>query len=182
MRHLGENSPLPRISPTIAVYGVSCPFMRNPQDVRSGIEAIKPRYLQEIRRRQPTGPYYFAGWSAGGICAFDAAQKLDRIGERVERLILIDYPFPIGLEKIPPRLYDFFKSVGLFGESGRPPPAWLLPHFLTFVDSLDLYRAKPFPTGRSPPSRLIWARDGVCKFPDSPRLDMNGASKEMNWL
>ena len=175
-------SPLPRVSSDIAVYGLNCPYMRTPQDMKCGIEAVTRRYLQEIRHRQPEGPYYFGGWSAGGICAFDAAQELDRGGQKVERLILIDSPFPIGLEKLPPRLYDFFKTVGLFGEGDKPPPPWLLPHFLAFVDSLDLYRAKPFVSGRAPPSRLIWARDGVCKFPNSPRPDMNGASKEMKWL
>lgn len=175
-------SSLPRISSDIAVYGLNCPYMKAPQNMNCGIEAITPRYLQEIRRRQPNGPYYFAGWSAGGICAFDAAQELDRINEKVERLILIDSPLPIGLEKLPPRLYDFFKVVGLFGGGGKPPPPWLLPHFLAFVDSLDRYQAKPFQSGRAPPSRLIWARDGVCKFPDSPRPDMNGAPKEMRWL
>ena len=175
-------SSLPRVSSDIAVYGLNCPYMKAPQNMKCGIEAITPRYLQEIRRRQPNGPYYFAGWSAGGICAFDAAQELDRINEKVERLILIDSPFPIGLEKLPPRLYDFFKIVGLFGGGDKSPPPWLLPHFLAFVDSLDLYRAKPFPSGRAPPSRLIWARDGVCKFPNSPRPYMNGAPKEMRWL
>ncbi|KAL8714640.1 MAG: hypothetical protein Q9220_001589 [cf. Caloplaca sp. 1 TL-2023] len=176
-------SPLPRVSPKIAIFGLNCPYMKSPQDMKCSIEAITPRYLQEIRRRQPHGPYYLGGWSAGGICAFDAAQELDRAGERVERLILIDSPFPIGLEKLPPRLYDFFKTAGLFGEGDKPPPAWLLPHFLAFVDSLDLYRAKPFPEGRAPTTHLIWAKDGVCKYPDSPRPeDMEHAPKEMRWL
>lgn len=175
-------SPIPPIAPDIVVYGLNCPYMRTPQDMKCSIEAVTPRYLQEIRRRQPNGPYYFGGWSAGGICAFDAAQQLDRVGERVERLILIDSPFPIGLEKLPSSLYDFFKTIGLFGAGDTPPPPWLLPHFLAFVDSLDLYKAKPFLPGRSPPSRLIWARDGVCKFHNSPRPDMSGASKEMKWL
>ena len=176
-------APLPRISPNIAVFGLNCPYMKTPQNMKCSLEAITPRYLQEIRRRQPVGPYYFGGWSAGGICAFDAAQKLDRDGEKIERLILIDSPFPIGLEKLPPRLYDFFKSVGLFGEGDRPPPSWLLPHFLAFVDSLDLYKAKPFELGRGPPTRLVWAKDGVCKYPESPRPEMGDDDpKEMKWL
>lgn len=174
-------SPLPRISPDIAVYGLNFPFMKTPQDMKCSIEAVTPRYLQEIRRR-PDGPYYLGGWSAGGICAFDAALELDRVGEKVERLILIDSPFSIGLEKLPPRLYDFFKDVGLSGAGDQPPPPRLLPHFLAFVNSLDLYRAKPFLSGRAPPSRLIWARDGVCKSPDGPRPDMNNAPKDMKRL
>ena len=176
-------APLPRISPNIAVYGLNCPYMRNPQNMKCSLEAITPRYLQEIRRRQPVSPYYFGGSSAGGICAFDAAQELDRAGEEVKRLILIDSPFPIGLEKLPPRLYECFKSVGLFGQGDRPLPSWLLPHFLTFVDSLDLYKAKPFKLGRGPPTRLIWARDAVCQCPESARPEMRDDDpKEMKWL
>ncbi|KAF4634248.1 hypothetical protein G7Y89_g3862 [Cudoniella acicularis] len=174
-------APLPRISPATAVYGLNCPYMKTPQDMKGDLSSLTPVYLSEIRRRQPHGPYYLGGWSAGGICAFDAAQELDRLGEKVERLILIDSPFPIGLEKLPPRLYDFFSSIGLFGDG--PPPSWLLPHFLAFVDSLDLYRAKPFATGRAPRTCIIWARDGVCKFPDSPRPVMRDDDpKEMKWL
>ena len=176
-------APLPLISPRTAVYGLNCPYMRSPQDMKCSLQSITLRYLEEIRRRQRNGPYFFGGWSAGGICAFDAAQELERIGEKVERLILIDSPFPVGLEKLPPRLYDFFQSVGLFGESDKPPPSWLLPHFLAFVDSLDLYRAKPFARGRGPPTRLIWAHDGVCKSPESPRPEVREDDpKEMLWL
>ncbi len=176
-------APLPRIDPDVAVFGLNCPYMKNPQDMKCGIEDITPRYLEEIRRRQPTGPYYFGGWSAGGVCAFDAAQHLDRIGEQVVRLILIDSPFPIGLEKLPPSLYDFFSSIGLFGTGDKAPPSWLLPHFLAFVDSLDRYRAVPFPRGHGPQTHLIWARDGVCKGPEDPRPYMDEKTpKEMKWL
>ena len=176
-------APLPRIDPDVVVFGLNCPYMKNPQDMKCGIEDITPRYLEEVRRRQPTGPYYFGGWSAGGVCAFDAAQHLDRIGEKVTRLILIDSPFPIGLEKLPPRLYDFFNSIGLFSTGDKAPPSWLLPHFLAFVDSLDRYRAVPFQPGHAPQTHLIWARDGVSKNPDDPRPYMDDKTpREMKWL
>lgn len=176
-------SSLPRLDPDVAVYGLNCPYMKNPQDMKCGIEDITPRYLEEIRRRQPTGPYYFGGWSAGGVCAFDAAQQLNRVGEKVLRLILIDSPYPVGLEKLPPRLYDFFSSVGLFGSGDKAPPSWLLPHFLAFVDSLDRYRAVPFAAGHAPRTHIIWARDGVSKYPDDPRPFMDEETpKEMKWL
>jgi naphtho-gamma-pyrone polyketide synthase len=175
-------APLPRIAADICVIGLNCPFMKTPQDMTCGIPDITPRYLDEVRRRQPHGPYYFGGWSAGGIAAFDAAQALDKVGEKVERLIFIDSPFPIGLEKLPPRLYDFFNSIGLFGEGKKAPPEWLLPHFLAFVDALDKYDAKPFASGHGPQTHIIWAKDGVCKNPGDPRPDMTDAPKEMRWL
>lgn len=52
-------------------------------------------YLNEILRRQPHGPYSLGGWSAGGICAYDAAKDLTAAGERVDRLLLLDSPNPI---------------------------------------------------------------------------------------
>lgn len=175
---------LPPIAPDIVVYGLNCPYMLTPQDMTCSLEALTPSYLSEIRRRQPHGPYHIGGWSAGGICAFDAAQELARCGEPVARLILIDSPFPIGLEKLPPRLYDFFGSIGLFGANeGKAPPAWLIPHFLAFVDSLDKYRAQAFAAGQGPKTHIVWAKDGVCKDPGAewpePRAD---DPREMKWL
>lgn len=176
-------APLPKISSDLVVYGLNCPYMKNPAQMTCSLDELTPSYLAEICRRQPHGPYSFGGWSAGGICAFDAAQQLDREGEVVERLILIDSPFPIGLEKLPPRLYDFFSSIGMFGAGEKAPPSWLLPHFLAFVDSLDLYRAKPYQSKNAPKTHIIWAKDGVCKDSSCPRPPMRDDDpKEMKWL
>ncbi|KAL9101302.1 MAG: hypothetical protein Q9163_003414 [Psora crenata] len=179
-------APLPPISSDIVVYGLNCPYMMSPENMQCSLEELTPSYLAEVRRRQPQGPYYLGGWSAGGISAFDAAQELDRCGETVARLILIDSPFPIGLEKLPPRLYDFFSGIGLFGspDQAKPPPKWLIPHFLAFVDALDKYRVKPFAIGHGPPKTyIVWARDGVCKNPGDPRPEPRADDpREMNWL
>jgi naphtho-gamma-pyrone polyketide synthase len=177
-------APLPRISCDVAVYGLNCPYQKTPEEFQCSLEELTDPYLAEIRRRQPHGPYYFSGWSAGGISAFDAAQELERSGETVARLILIDSPLPVGLEKLPPRLYDFFSSIGMFGSGeGKAPPKWLIPHFLAFVNSLDKYRAKPFEPGRGPKTHIIWAKDGVCKYPEDPRPEpRDDDPREMNWL
>ena len=180
-------APLPPISSDVIVYGLNCPYMRSPQEMKCSLEELTPPYIAEIRRRQPHGPYYLGGWSAGGICAFDAAQELERCGEKVSRLILIDSPFPIGLEKLPPRLYDFFTSIGMFGSStdgAKAPPSWLIPHFLAFVDALDRYRATAFPPGRGPDKTcIVWAKDGVCKNASDPRPEpRDDDPREMKWL
>src|SRR5262249_39510748 len=104
-------------------------------------------------------------------------------GERVESLILIDSPFPIGLTKLPPRLYHFFNSISLFGAGDKPPPEWLLPHFLAFVDALDSYKTKPFQPGTAPKTHLILARDGVYKSAGGARLEpQDDDTREMHWL
>ena len=40
-------------------------------------------YAAALRELQPTGPYYLAGWSTGGIYAFALAQALESLGDEV---------------------------------------------------------------------------------------------------
>lgn len=184
---------IPAVSSDVCVYGLNCPYMKNPENLKYSLDELTAPYVAEIRRRQPKGPYNFGGWSAGGICAYDATRYLIlEEGEKVERLLLLDSPFPIGLEKLPPRLYAFFNSIGLFGEGKTPPPKWLLPHFLAFIDSLDAYNAVPFPFSdpslgdKFPKTYMIWAKDGVCGKPGDPRpeppTDGSKDPREMLWL
>jgi naphtho-gamma-pyrone polyketide synthase len=184
---------VPKISPDICVYGLNCPYMKTPEKLTCALQDLTPSYVAEIRRRQPKGPYNVGGWSAGGICAYDAVRQLViEQGETVERIFFLDSPFPIGLEKLPPRLYKFFDDMKIFGDGKTPPPKWLLPHFLAFIDALDMYEAVPFPSNdpkyesRLPKAYLIWAKDGVCGKPGDPRpappQDGSRDPREMLWL
>jgi naphtho-gamma-pyrone polyketide synthase len=173
---------LPKISPDIVVYGLNCPWMKTPQDMKCSLEELTAKYLVDIRKRQPMGPYYFGGWSAGGICAYEAAQQLARSGEEVARLILIDSPNPVGLENPPQRMYDFFESLDFLGMNGKAPPSWLRPHFNAFLSSLDRYEVKPF-DGLRLETHIIYARDGICKLPSDPRPEIRPDDpREMLWL
>ncbi|OBT76080.1 Type I Iterative Polyketide synthase (PKS) [Pseudogymnoascus sp. 05NY08] len=174
-------SSLTRIFPDIAVYGLNCPWMKTPQDMTVTLEQLTAKYLLEIRRRQPRGPYYLGGWSAGGICAYEAAQQLSLAGESTARLILIDSPNPVGLENPPQRMYDFFDSLGIFGEGGKPRPSWLRPHFDAFIRLLDEYKVKSF--GGKLETHIVYARDGICKLPTDPRPEIfPDDPREMLWL
>jgi thioesterase domain-containing protein len=51
-------------------------------------------YLAALRRLQPTGPYYLAGWSLGGIYAFALGEALDQAGDDVALLAMFDTPTP----------------------------------------------------------------------------------------
>ena len=173
---------IPKLSPDIIVYGLNCPWMKTPQNMRCSLEQLSIKYLVEIRRRQPKGPYYFGGWSAGGICAFEAAQQLASQGEETGRLILIDSPNPVGLENPPQRMYDFFESLDFFGTNGKAAPSWLRPHFNAFISTLDHYKVKPF-AGPRLETHLIYARDGICKHASDPRPEIRPDDpREMLWL
>ncbi|MFD0858021.1 type I polyketide synthase [Roseovarius aquimarinus] len=51
--------------------------------------------IAEIRSVQPEGPYHLAGFSGGGITAFEIAQQLAAAGEEVATLALLDTPLPV---------------------------------------------------------------------------------------
>ncbi len=148
------------------------------------LEEITPSYLAKFRRRQPYGPCYLGRWSTRVICAFDEAQELDCYGKSVARLLLIDSPFTVGFEKLPPRLYDFFSTIGMYGaKEAKSPPQWLILYFLTFVDSLDEHSAKPFAPGWGPKTHVVYAKGKVCKHQGDPRPEpMGNDPREMNWL
>ncbi|KAL6716883.1 hypothetical protein ACLMJK_004795 [Lecanora helva] len=173
---------IPKVSSDVAVYGLNCPWQKTPQDMKCSFETAATKYLLEIHRRQQKGPYYFGGWSAGGILAYECAQQLARKGEETARLILIDSPNPVGLENPPERMYDFFDTLDFFGTNGKAPPTWLRPHFNAFLTTLDNYKVRPF-AGPPLKTHLVYARDGICKHPDDPRPETRPDDpREMLWL
>lgn len=180
-------APLQKLESGTAAYGLNCPWMKTPWDMPSTLAQMVSKYVEEIRRRQPVGPYYLGGWSAGGICAYEAARQLAQAGQATERLILIDSPNPVGLTNPPRRLADFFQSLGLYGSKNkRAPPIWVRPHFDAFIRMLDDYQVQAWDEGSTvvaPQTHLVYARDGVCNKPDMPRPEMGpDAPREMVWL
>ncbi|CAK7266569.1 Type I Iterative PKS [Sporothrix epigloea] len=153
-----------------AVWGLFSPFMKTPEEYNCGIYGMAAKFLTEIKRRQPSGPYSLAGWSAGGIIAYEMANQLIKAGEHVDNIILIDAPSPNTIEPLPKGLHAWFASIGLLGD-GDPDkvPSWLLPHFAASVTALSNYKAEPIPTRKCPKITIIWCEDGVCHLPTDPR-------------
>ncbi|WP_445629004.1 non-ribosomal peptide synthetase [Nostoc sp. DSM 114167] len=54
------------------------------------VEETATRYLQEIRKIQPNGPYLLGGHCYGGVLAFEIAQQLQNKGQTVSLLVVID--------------------------------------------------------------------------------------------
>ncbi|OGM43340.1 putative polyketide synthase [Aspergillus bombycis] len=179
-------STLPAISRDVRVYAMDCPYLKRPNELaKCRVQDLTPVYVAEIRRRQPRGPYNLGGWSAGGIAAYEVAQYLVDQGEKVERLLLIDSPNPMGLGKCPPHFYRFLEEAGVFGiHGGRKPPAWLLQHFQAVNDVLDQYTPAPFrPADAAPRTTIIYAQDGVCKSPGDPLPERYPDDPEViSWL
>ncbi|HVU73415.1 MAG TPA: amino acid adenylation domain-containing protein [Mycobacteriales bacterium] len=59
------------------------------------VEAMARRYVREIRRVQPRGPYLLAGRCFGALVAVEMAIRLEALGEEVALLIAIDSIGPL---------------------------------------------------------------------------------------
>ncbi|KAL1839340.1 hypothetical protein VTJ49DRAFT_1636 [Mycothermus thermophilus] len=128
-----------------AVWGLFSPFLKTPHEFTCGVYGMARKYIEEIKRRKPHGPYNLAGWSAGGVIAYEIIYQLVMAG-------------------------DVFASIGLLGEDGgKKIPEWLLPHFAASITALGAYKPAPLPQGKSPKTLTVWCEDGVCKTPEDPR-------------
>ena len=78
---LGPDQPVYGLQ-SIGIAGEALPLTR--------IESMAEHYLAAIRQVQPEGPYQLAGWSFGGTIALEMAQQLQRKGESVDFLGIID--------------------------------------------------------------------------------------------
>ncbi|MFZ0803665.1 MAG: amino acid adenylation domain-containing protein [Terriglobales bacterium] len=81
------------MSPTHPFYGLQACGLDGRQPPFSTIEEMASHYLREIASIQPRGPYFFGGFSLGGLVAYEMAQQLQTQGEEVGLLVLFDtYP------------------------------------------------------------------------------------------
>jgi acetoacetyl-CoA synthetase len=76
-----------------AVYGIQSRGLREGEVADSRVEDMAADYIMQIRSVQPHGPYALAGFSMGGLIAFEIAQQLLQCGETVELLALLDTQF-----------------------------------------------------------------------------------------
>jgi amino acid adenylation domain-containing protein len=58
------------------------------------VEPIAERYLEEILKTRPKGPYILAGYSVGGLMAFEVARLMQKRGLDVARVVLFDTHAP----------------------------------------------------------------------------------------
>jgi arthrofactin-type cyclic lipopeptide synthetase C len=78
----------PHIDPDIPIYGL--PPMPIHETMYRTVEGMAMRMLRMIRAIQPTGPYRVAGWSFGGILAYEIASQLIGADQDVDFLGAFD--------------------------------------------------------------------------------------------
>jgi thioesterase domain-containing protein/acyl carrier protein len=94
-RHLGQEQPL---------YGLEARGLDGESPPFHTIEEMATAYVEAICRVQPEGPFLLAGWSLGGVVAFEMARQLTRRGQRVGLVALLDSwsPTLAGVDVLPP--------------------------------------------------------------------------------
>ena len=53
-------------------------------------QSERAHYVAQVQSVQPNGPYLLGGWSLGGIVAFEMAQQLQRQGQTVALLAMLE--------------------------------------------------------------------------------------------
>ncbi len=80
-QHLGADQPF---------YGIQARGLDGKEKPFSRIEPMAAYYIRELRTVQPHGPYFLSGRCFGGLVAYEMAQQLHAMGERVALLAIID--------------------------------------------------------------------------------------------
>ncbi|AKN95237.1 carboxylate--amine ligase [Xanthomonas oryzae pv. oryzicola] len=84
------------IAADVPVYGLSAVALGAPQP--HTVQELAARLLRHLRAVQPHGPYRVAGWSFGGLLAYEIATQLLAADELVEFVGLIDTYHPSQLD------------------------------------------------------------------------------------
>jgi amino acid adenylation domain-containing protein len=111
------------------VYGLEAPGLTAAGSTAASLAGLVTDYTERIRAAWPAGPYRLAGWSMGGVVAFEIARRLEQDGAEVTLLTLLDAPFAIPEVRMPAReqlaaqfLADAAHSLG-WDAAALPDPA-----------------------------------------------------------
>ncbi|MFE9686712.1 amino acid adenylation domain-containing protein [Streptomyces sp. NPDC006285] len=72
------------------VYGLQARGLAGDKQLPRTLQEEAEDYARQIREVQPHGPYRLVGWSVGGVLAHTVAVLLQKAGEEVELLALLD--------------------------------------------------------------------------------------------
>jgi thioesterase domain-containing protein/acyl carrier protein len=110
-RHLAKR--LPAAQP---VYGLQSPGLDGEQLPLNTIEEIAACYVDEILAVQPCGPYYLLGYCMGACVALEMTREIERRGDKVAQLLILDSGFFWGEKMQPERLPAVREASGLMAK------------------------------------------------------------------
>lgn len=100
-----------RLGPSRPIYALQDPGLDGDADYGS-VEELAALHIAHMRPLAGDGPYYLAGWSSGGVVAFEIARQLLAQRQEVGLLALIDSVASDGAEPGPRTDAELIGSVG----------------------------------------------------------------------
>jgi thioesterase domain-containing protein len=88
-----------RMPEDLGVYAIEPRRLARVPLAHATIEEMAASYIEQVREKQPHGPYLLAGLCAGGTIAYEMASQLVRAGEEVELLALLEAAIPGAVER-----------------------------------------------------------------------------------
>jgi amino acid adenylation domain-containing protein len=82
------------------IYGIQMRGLDRKQTPHHDLATCAADFIQLVKEVQPEGPYAMAGYSSGGLIAFEMANQLKVAGEEVAFLGLIDSAIPPKAERL----------------------------------------------------------------------------------
>ncbi|ORI12807.1 hypothetical protein BJD99_02785 [Rhodococcus sp. 1163] len=102
------------------IYGLQSPGLSMSEEVPTSIHEYAARYVVEVRRVRPTGPYHLLGWSLGGVIAHAMAAQLREAGDTVT-LTMMDSVLHIERSEFEAELKSLLVPVGVIEEDESTP-------------------------------------------------------------
>ena len=81
---------VPHVDARFPLYGLQARGLRRPEPLPATMAEMARDYADQIRMAQPSGPYHLLGWSLGGNIAFAIAEELERRGQEIGLLVILD--------------------------------------------------------------------------------------------
>jgi thioesterase domain-containing protein len=142
------------------VWSFESPLLAGEPNDFSSLDTFVANYLTDLVAAQPEGPYWLAGYSFGGICAYEMARQLRREGREVAFVGVID----VGPGYRGPGWSDWFSPFRpWFGVEKPPPPG--APLREQVVHYRDMVTRSP-----SGAARHVMVRTGVSRLVDPVRF------------
>ena len=86
-----------RIGEQYPFYAIQHPVLIGKHS-NTTLEATASDYIDQLLSVQPHGPFILAGWSMGGVIAFEMARQLTAQGHKVSLVALIDSEWPYSID------------------------------------------------------------------------------------
>ncbi|GHF64089.1 non-ribosomal peptide synthetase [Streptomyces griseosporeus] len=130
---------LAHLGPQYPLYGLQARGTDGTGGLPASIGEMAADYADQITATAPEGPYRLLGWSVGGTVAHAVAAELERRGERVELLAVLDaYPVADAAGGEPPSeatiIAHNLRAIGFdFHESELTPEAFPIERYRAFL-------------------------------------------------